>query len=98
MLAQAQALLVGCEANRPNSIARGGMDKICRGSTLGEAQRHGAKTESSSVADTSRHARGTHVSCNSYKLETSACRDNPGSAFVSDTFRSQEWFKHGEWP
>lgn len=75
------------------------MDKICRGSAIGEAHRSGAwRDDVGSLLDTSRTARGNSVSTHSLKLENTSPRGKPPAnsrgAFVSDTFRSQEWFRH----
>mmetsp|Transcript_15306 Transcript_15306/g.27285 ORF Transcript_15306/g.27285 Transcript_15306/m.27285 type:complete len:543 (-) Transcript_15306:169-1797(-) len=75
------------------------MDKICRGSAIGEAHRSGAwRDDVGSQLDTSRTARGNSVSTHSLKLENTSPRGKPPAnsrgAFVSDTFRSQEWFRH----
>jgi len=67
-----------------------GFDKICRGSLIGEAHNKGLY-----VAPELSHARrGTHVSSRSYKLETTATSDNPREIEPTQTFKTQNWFRH----
>eukprot|EP00927_Polykrikos_kofoidii_P038247 TRINITY_DN3256_c0_g1_i2.p1 TRINITY_DN3256_c0_g1~~TRINITY_DN3256_c0_g1_i2.p1 ORF type:complete len:591 (-),score=75.68 TRINITY_DN3256_c0_g1_i2:358-2130(-) len=72
------------------------MDKICRGSSIGDALNHGSYAEKVPHTDTSRTARGTHITSCSYKLENTegGLGGHPRTGFTSDTFRSQNWFKH----
>jgi len=71
------------------------MDKICRGSAIGEAHCKGTWKDATAGVDTSRNARGTHICGTSFKLEnTTADSKHSRSNNTSDTFRSQEWFKH----
>lgn len=77
-------------------VASEAMDKICRGSQVGEAHTQGSWADN--VADTSRTARGTYVTHLSHKLETTSPRCNQRQIkrdhYTSDTFRSQDWFRH----
>mmetsp|Transcript_102443 Transcript_102443/g.181945 ORF Transcript_102443/g.181945 Transcript_102443/m.181945 type:complete len:510 (+) Transcript_102443:65-1594(+) len=70
------------------------MDKICRGSRVGTAHDQGTwgQLERSDVG----FRRGSHVTTHSPKLENTAPRrQTTGPAKPStDTFRSQEWFRH----
>eukprot|EP00929_Paragymnodinium_shiwhaense_P096146 TRINITY_DN57675_c0_g1_i1.p1 TRINITY_DN57675_c0_g1~~TRINITY_DN57675_c0_g1_i1.p1 ORF type:complete len:536 (-),score=78.99 TRINITY_DN57675_c0_g1_i1:195-1802(-) len=74
------------------------MDKVCRGSPIGDAHTSGAYADAVPLPDTRQYARGTHVSGCSYKLENGfQTKDNqPVAPRWSPTFSSQEWFKHND--
>lgn len=74
------------------------MDKICRGSHVGEAHLLGSWADY--VPDTASNARGTHITHTSMKLENTVPTGERGDRSAnkgrktSDTFRSQSWFRH----
>mmetsp|Transcript_52707 Transcript_52707/g.97566 ORF Transcript_52707/g.97566 Transcript_52707/m.97566 type:complete len:500 (-) Transcript_52707:182-1681(-) len=66
------------------------MDKIVRGSAVGEA--HASGYWEPVNTDKLRHARGSHIAVSSLKLENTEPRkapQHPRDKYVSDTFRSQ---------
>lgn len=71
------------------------MDKICRGSAIGDAHNQGSWADVSPPVENRNH-RGTHICGTSLKLENTS----PGAQQKhlqrqsSDTFRSQDWFRH----
>jgi hypothetical protein len=71
------------------------MDKICRNSAVGQAHSTGSWLDLP-CSDTANTARGRHVTGCSYKLENTSPRPDftNGHSRISDTFKSQEWFRH----
>jgi len=70
------------------------MDKITRGSRVGEALLQGSWGEVAKV-DTVRNARGSHIG-DQFKLENTCPKGqkHARSNHTSDTFRTQDWFRH----
>lgn len=78
----------------PRRVGPFAMDKICRGSAIGDALCSGSWAGIGSTVDTS-HRRGTEICTTSFKLENTApTKLSKARSTASDTFRSQEWFRH----
>lgn len=67
------------------------MDKICRGSLIGEVYGRGYRV--AGCTDSSKN-RGTQISHRWPKLETQVHSRGSTNRATSDTFRSQAWFRH----
>ncbi|CAE8655878.1 unnamed protein product, partial [Polarella glacialis] len=70
------------------------MDKICRGSRVGNAHNLGTWDQMDHAK--SRFGRGSHVAMTHNKLDNTAPpqRLSLSQSRSTDTFRSQEWFRH----
>lgn len=74
------------------------MDKICRGSYVGEVHRDGGRAPNAHddiIAGRDNFRRGTHISTRiTTKLDNTGGTHRPRTARGSDTTRSSDWFRH----
>eukprot|EP00747_Dinoflagellata_sp_TGD_P168761 gnl/TRDRNA2_/TRDRNA2_195920_c0_seq1.p1 gnl/TRDRNA2_/TRDRNA2_195920_c0~~gnl/TRDRNA2_/TRDRNA2_195920_c0_seq1.p1 ORF type:complete len:539 (-),score=52.91 gnl/TRDRNA2_/TRDRNA2_195920_c0_seq1:91-1668(-) len=72
------------------------MDKICRGSLIGEAYSQGYVIDG--LADTSRTAKGTHVTHTSMKVfhQVNSAKNLHHPRGTNDTFKESGWFRHDD--